>query len=103
MNLLDQDYNNLYTYQSKLGSIGSKRFHLDSEDNTLFLQVISTSLNQEVLAKNVFDDHEIHHVLSLMENRMLRMKNPDLEYIIMIDFERMKYQDFWDSQELLLG
>lgn len=47
--------NNVYSYQSDIITIGSKRFELNKEDHEEFLIVISVKINEEVIKMNLLD------------------------------------------------
>lgn len=49
LNLLDQDKNNQYSYQSQNVSLGQKKFYLNEDDPSLFLWVLSVQLRKELV------------------------------------------------------
>ena len=55
INLLDQDRNNLFTYESDVFYIGYKKFSLIKNDETHFLTVISSRLKAKIVKSKIFD------------------------------------------------
>ena len=83
--------------------MGLKKFHLDRDDQTLYLNILSTKLDQELIENNGFDEHEKFHMLSTLEDRVLQLKILDLKYLLMIEFEKIRGHDFFIGQEILCG
>jgi hypothetical protein len=71
LNLLDQDINNIYSYQSQVAQIGQKKFMLRKSDNGAFIVVISSCLRQELIDHDILEKSEVHYVLSHLQDLVL--------------------------------
>lgn len=49
INFLEQDLNNVYTFQSDLAFMGQKKYILDMNDPQQYVLVVSSLLKQEVI------------------------------------------------------
>ena len=103
INLIDDRYNNLYTYESQILKIGKKKFLVDEDDQSNFFYVISARIRDDVVKLNQFDQSESYIILRGATEIILRMRKPSLEYILMNTFESLKKNDFFSSQEILKG
>lgn len=97
INLIDQQMNNLYTYESDLACVGQKRLELTRETCDEFLILISVKLRDSVLKKNILDKRETQAILSQEQDIILNMRRPDLEYVVLHSFEQLLKKDFFTS------
>jgi len=103
LNLLDQDVNNIYTYESNISKIGYKKFEMNSQDHNENIVVVAAKLKESVISRAVFSDQETFKILKKMHDQILCMKNSDLEYLLMNSFNSLLKQDFFTPQEILYG
>lgn len=103
LNLIDQQINNLYSYESNIVKIGSKRFELSKEDYEDFLVVVAAKINHDVIEKNILDQQESFKILRTMQEILLAMRKPDLEYVLLNSFDSLLKKDFFTPQEILYG
>jgi len=47
--------NNLYTYESSVIKIGSKRFEINKDDHNEYIVVVASKLKDDVVAREVFN------------------------------------------------
>ena len=90
INLLDADKNNVYTYKTEVVCMGSKKYELHETDTQQYAMVISACLRSKLVKERVFENHEAYMVLRRASDKMLGMKLPDMNYIIMNTFEDLK-------------
>lgn len=95
--------NNLYSYQSDIITIGSKRFELNKDDHEEFLIVISVKINEDAIQMNLLDQQESFKILRTMQEILLAMRKPDLEYVLLNSFDSLLQLDFFTPQEILFG
>ena len=95
LNLIDQEVNNLFSYESNIIKIGSKRFELNKDDYEDFLIVVAARINEEVVQKNILDQQESFKILRTMQEILLSMRKPDLEYVLLNSFESLSKKDFF--------
>ena len=55
LNLIDQEINNLYSYESEIIKMGSKRFELSQDDHEDFIVVVSAKICDKVTAMEMFN------------------------------------------------
>ena len=65
--------------------------------------VVSIILRKNLIENRIFDRAEATIVLQHCQDIILRMKSPDLEHLVLNDFEALKKNSFFNSQEILLG
>ena len=58
VNLIDDIYNNLYTYKSQIAYVGQKRFQINKSDPSEFVIVISAKMCENIIQMNLFDQFE---------------------------------------------
>ena len=97
INLIDDRYNNLYTYESQILRVGKKKFLVDEKDITNYLYVISARIRDDVVALNQFDQYESYTILRGATEIILRMRKPSLDYMLMNTFDSLKKSDFFSS------
>jgi hypothetical protein len=95
INLLDQDSNNLYIYQSEIAQFGFKKFILSKHDASQYMIVISSRIRDHLIRDNIFTEYEVHQLLYTMQKLTLHMRIPDLEFVITNDFEHLKQKYFF--------
>lgn len=95
LNLIDQSVNNLFSYESNIIKIGSKRFELNKDDYEDFLIVVAARINEDVVQKNILDQQESFKILRTMQEILLSMRKPDLEYVLLNSFESLSKKDFF--------
>lgn len=99
----DQDLQ-LYQRKSKIVLIGNTQFELnlgkvkgDKNEMGKTVQVISVHLRQSVILHQLFENQEALFLLEKATNKILSMRMPDLEYIVMNTFEDIKRNDFFQT------
>lgn len=55
--------NNLYTYESNIVKIGSKRFEVNKEDYNEYISVVCCKINDRIVDKNIFNQQETFKIL----------------------------------------
>jgi len=68
LNLLDQELNNIYTYESNISKIGYKKFEINSEDHSENIIVVAAKLNEEIISRTIFTDQETFKILKKMHD-----------------------------------
>lgn len=58
---------------------------------------------ETIIQKNLFDQFETYSILRGLQQMVLEMRRPDLEYILLNTFENQKKNDFFKCQEILHG
>ena len=48
-----------------------------------------------MVENNCLDNHERHHILDCLEDRVLQLKTLDLKILLMIEFEKIRGIDFF--------
>jgi len=71
INLLDQELNNLFMYQTSAVFLGWKTFELHPENNTHYAMVVSVLLREKFIYKDTFDNDEAFMVLRNSTDRVL--------------------------------
>ena len=103
LNLIDERYNNLYTYQSSIVIVGKKKFLLDEQDSENYLYIISSKMHPNIVKRNLFDQCETFSILRASQDIIIKMRKPSLDFMLMNTFESLKKRDFFSSQEVLKG
>lgn len=103
LNLIDQEMNNIYTYESNIVKIGSKRFEVNRDDYEDYIIVVAAKINDEVVDLNLLDQQETFKILRTMIEIMMYMRKPDLEYVLLNPFDTLLQKDFFTPQEILYG
>lgn len=121
INLQDQDISNIYFMKTDVIFTGQKKFTFQQPSNTknkdpkeiqaaainpsfdLYMIVISTKFNRKYIELDIFDRSEAYQCLNIAQELILRMRIPDLEYIVLNSFEDLKDIDFFRSQLILQG
>jgi len=65
--------------------------------------VVSSRIRGHLVKANVFTDYETHQLLYTMQKLTLHMSIPDLEVVVTNDFEHLKSDQFFQSNECLKG
>jgi len=98
--------NNLYMYSSHVVLTGNKKFYIGDPadgDQDKYVMVISAALRLKFIEKQIFDDSEAYKVLRRVQLICLGMRKPDLEYLVLYDFDEIKKRNFFRCQEHLFG
>ena len=103
MNLLDQDRNNLFTYESDVLFIGYKKFNLIKNDEDHYLTVISSRIKSSILKQQILDQNEVVQVLNHSIGLLYQIQIADLKYMVMNSFQNHNQKDFFKSTEILMG
>lgn len=75
--------------------MGSKRFELSKDDYEDFIIVVSAKISDPVIQKNLIDQQESFKILRLMQELLLAMRKPDLEYVLLNSFSSLLLKDFF--------
>ena len=102
-NLIDQDETNIYSYRSKIVLCGNMKMILDKKDPEMFLTVTATVLRKNLIQKQIFNRSQAYEVVTLCQQLMMRMKIPDLEYLVLNSYDDIRKKDFFMAQEILQG
>jgi len=103
INLLDQDKNNIYQYETQIASFGQKKYMLNPQNPEIYAIAIVAILKKEVLEKNIFENMETVMILTVINEITAGIKIADLRYLMLSSFETMKSKDFFKNQEIFLG
>lgn len=103
VNLIDQDETNIYSYRSKIVLCGNMKMILDKKDPEMFLTVTATVLRKNLIQKQIFNRSQAYEVVTLCQQLMMRMKIPDLEYLVLNSYDDIRKKDFFMAQEILQG
>lgn len=101
INLIDGEDTNLYFYKSDIVLCGNTKMILREEDPSMYVTITSCILRQEVFKKSIFNRSQAYEVLSQAQDLMMRMKIPNLRYLVLHSFEDVKSKDFFRTQEIL--
>ena len=93
--------NNLLSYESEICTVGQKRFEVKMTNSENYLLVITVKLKPDLI--DMFDHTEAYAFQQKIIAQVLMMRRPDLEYLLLNTFERLRRQDFFIAQELLYG
>lgn len=55
--------NNLYTYESKIVKIGSKKFEVNKDDYNEYISVVCCKINDRIIDNNIFNQQETFKIL----------------------------------------
>lgn len=64
---------------------------------------VCTQFNRKFIEQNIFDRSEALTCLAIVQDLMMRLRIPDLKYIVLNSFEDLKKKDFFQSQTILKG
>ena len=103
INLLDQNKNNIYQFETKIANFGQRKFMLRKDNPEIYAVVISATLKKEVIEKNIFENMETIMILSVINEITAGIKIADLRYLMLNSFETMKQKDFFKNQEIFQG
>ena len=102
INLIDElKHNNMFTYASRIVTVGSKKMQLHDERADDFIYIISAKLTDAVM--DSFTMQESHSMLRSVQENIVEMRRPDLRYLLMNTFDSLKEKDFFVLQEVLNG
>ena len=87
--------NNIYSMSSPVVMIGKKFFTFNRDDPDLKIAVISSLLKRSIIEKEIFNRSEACIVLQMAVDIQLKSKIPDLEYLIIKNFDEIRKQDFF--------
>ena len=97
INLLDQDKNNIYQFETKIANFGQRKFMLNRNNPEIYAVVISATLKKDVIEKNIFENMETIMILSVINEITAGIKIADLRYLMLNSFETMKQKDFFKN------
>ena len=97
INLLDQDINNLFKYKSEVVFVGNATFELDEKDDHQNCKVVSAMFRQSFIDKDIFSNQEAFLILRRATDRAMMMRVPNLNYILLNNFEDIKSKHFFQS------
>lgn len=87
INLLDQEFNTQYKYQSEILLVGHKKFQIDPDDPAQFVVVSACRLRSNYIEQAVFTRDEAHHVLQSCLKRATSMRIADLAYLVLTTYD----------------
>ena len=76
---------------------------MNKDDHEEFLIVISVKINEDAIQMNLLDQQESFKILRTMQEILLAMRKPDLEYVLLNSFDSLLQLDFFTPQEILFG
>lgn len=120
LSLVDSD---IYTYESDVLILGQRRFELNTkmldhdhevqfEENSLeyrqhkqqeYAVVVSAMLRSDLIHKNIFHNDESYFILRNATDKLMCMRLPNFQFIIMNNFDSLKKHYFFQAQEILQG
>lgn len=87
INLIDGEDSNIYFYKSDIVLSGNMKMILKDDDQSMYITVTATILRQDIIAKEIFNRSQSYEVLNIAQDLMMRMKIPNLEYLVLNSFE----------------
>lgn len=93
----------LYTYESSVILTGKQTFNFDEQDRDLNAVVVSSLLRSKIIEQSLFERGEAFTVLQMAQEHVLKMRQPDLELMILQQFNDIVKKEFFQSQEILQG
>ena len=95
INLVDGEDTNMYFYKSDVVLCGNMKMILKEDDHDMYITATATILRQEIIAKEIFNRSQAYEVLSIAQDLMMRMKIPNLEYLVLNSFEDIRTKNFF--------
>lgn len=83
--------------------LGSKKFELDKIDSDDYILVIAAKLRDSVVRMRILNMEESMIVLRNMQNMYLQLRKPNFSFILKNDYNKMIANNFFSTQEILLG
>lgn len=68
-----------------------------------YVIAVCTQFTRKFIELNKFDRSEAITCLNIVQELMLRLRIPDLGYLVLNSFEDLKNKDFFQSQKILQG
>ena len=72
-------------------------FGLSHDDQDVYAMVVSTLLRKKIIQSQTFDRYEAEQLLSKAILTVLRMRIPDLKFLILNTFADMSKQGFFQA------
>ena len=83
--------------------VGLKKMIFEIKDPSLYVLVVSARMNEDVFEKKLFYPNESMCILQWAIQLQSVMKMPDIQYLMLTNFEEVVKTDFFKSQALLKG
>jgi hypothetical protein len=88
----------LYTYKSQVILTGKQTFSFDPQDQSeLYAVVVSSLLRTKIIELGLFERSEAFSVLQVSQEHILKMRQPDLELMIIHSFNELLKSEFFQS------
>lgn len=95
INLIDGTDSNIYFYKSDIVLCGNMKMILKEDDQSMYVTVTATILRQDIIANGRFNRSQSYEILSIAQDLMMRMKIPNLEYLVLNSFDEIRKKDFF--------
>ena len=77
----------MYIYESSVVLTGKQTYNFDEQDRELYAVVVSSLLRTKIIDQSLFERGEAFTVLQMAQEMVLKMRQPDLELMILAGFK----------------
>lgn len=99
----DENESELFQYESDIVMYGSTQVNFGDCCSSIHAKIMSMSLTPSLIKQNLLDNTEALYILETLSKKIMNMRLPDINFIVMNNFEQLKMNFFFQSQQLLQG
>lgn len=100
----DEIESDLFQYESQIVTFGSTKVNFGKCCGSIHAKIMAMSLSSDLIKLNdILDNSEALYILETLSKKVMNQRLPDINFIVMNNFEQLKMNFFFQTQELLQG